>query len=395
MIVTAASARLDPPLRSLLDPDALLDPHDRYRSWRASAPVAWDEGTSSWVVTSYAVCRDVLQDVTTFGSDRRRAGLPLPPSMLSIQTLDPPEHTEIRHQVLAALRRYDLRTADTAIAAAVDDVLDRAVAGTTVDFVRDVAQPLALQVIADVLGVTPPDAAWFVPVSTAIVDSMDAGLAPERLAAGVAAREELAALATTWLDHPDRPGLVAAFAAGLDEWDTDPVVVANTVRAFAHAGFESVGRLLAGAATVLLAEHRLPSAVPLSERAAAELVRYVSPVQGDARVCVRDTELAGVPIRTGEVVTLLLAAANHDPAAFPEPDRLVLDREPNHHLGFGRGAHACVGAALGLRVLRAALDGFGRRFPAATLVESPAWAANATLRGPAAVLVSPTGRERR
>jgi cytochrome P450 len=97
-----------------------------------------------------------------------------------------------------------------------------------------------------------------------------------------------------------------------------------------------------------------------------------------ARVCVVDTPFGETVVRAGEVVTLLLGAANRDPARFPDPDTLWLERHPNPHLGFGRGAHSCLGstfAALQARVALTALAGSGMR-----LIEAPTYRRTLTLR---------------
>lgn len=76
-----------------------------------------------------------------------------------------------------------------------------------------------------------------------------------------------------------------------------------------------------------------------------ELVRYDGPVQGTSRIAMEDYEIGGVAVRAGDAVTLLFAAANRDPAQFPDAACLRLDRSPNQHLGYGWGTHACLGAA--------------------------------------------------
>ncbi|NMI55853.1 MULTISPECIES: cytochrome P450 [unclassified Streptomyces] len=87
-----------------------------------------------------------------------------------------------------------------------------------------------------------------------------------------------------------------------------------------------------------------------------ELVRYDGPVQGTSRLAATDVLLGGRTVHRGEKVTVLFQAANRDPAHFGHPDRLVLDRSPNRHLGYGWGTHACLGTTLAQRVLVALLD---------------------------------------
>ncbi|MGW6390490.1 cytochrome P450 [Streptomyces sp. NPDC055103] len=112
-----------------------------------------------------------------------------------------------------------------------------------------------------------------------------------------------------------------------------------------------------------------------------ELIRYDAPVQADARVCVADTELGGVTIRAGDPVTLFLGAANHDPLRFDHPAELRLDRAPNPHLGFGRGAHACLGASMAIRLAGSVLGALARDYPDARGVAEPDHRRNLTLRG--------------
>jgi cytochrome P450 len=101
----------------------------------------------------------------------------------------------------------------------------------------------------------------------------------------------------------------------------------------------------------------------LMSSAVEELLRYDSPVQTDVRIAMADHELDGRPIRKGQGVVLLIGAANHDPQAFPEPERLDITRNKNSHIAFGRGIHHCLGAALarleGRIAFEALLDRFG------------------------------------
>jgi cytochrome P450 len=101
----------------------------------------------------------------------------------------------------------------------------------------------------------------------------------------------------------------------------------------------------------------------LMSSAVEELLRYDSPVQTDARTAMEDHELDGRPIRKGQGVVILIGAANHDPQAFPDPERLDITRNKNSHISFGRGIHHCLGAALarmeGRMAFEALLDRFG------------------------------------
>jgi len=108
-----------------------------------------------------------------------------------------------------------------------------------------------------------------------------------------------------------------------------------------------------------------------SESAVEELLRFDSPLHMFTRYALRDVEIAGVRLRKGERVGLLLGAANRDPAVFPDPGRLDLARAPNPHVAFGAGIHFCVGAPLARREMRVALEVLFRRLPGLKLAEAP------------------------
>nr|WP_225953311.1 cytochrome P450 [Kibdelosporangium phytohabitans] len=114
-----------------------------------------------------------------------------------------------------------------------------------------------------------------------------------------------------------------------------------------QAGYSSLSVAAGNAALALLENpeslRALVDGTVRVDTAVDELMRYDGPVQGTSRVCVRDTELGGQVIRRGDVVVVLFASANHDPEQFAAPESLVLDRNPNPHLGFGWGTHVCTG----------------------------------------------------
>ena len=258
------------------------------------------------------------------------------------------------------------------------------VRGSRLEVMDGFAIPMALDVIARVLGLAgaslEPLAHW----SRQIVDSMDAGYRPETVAAGLAAREALNERLRAELDRlardPDDGALSSIIAAGaLDEAE-----LVNTSRVLLHSGFASTAALLGGAVLALVedgtARDRLAADPGLWPLAAEELIRFCSPIQSITRFALRTVRLGGRRVERGDVVTVLLGAANRDPARFPDPDLMRLDRSPNPHLGFGHGLHACLGAWLarievqvGVRLL---LDGCA----APRVVDGPVWRRNATIR---------------
>ncbi|MFI8961830.1 cytochrome P450 [Streptomyces sp. NPDC053493] len=371
------------PIRGLARPDVLRDPYPAYATLRETTPVFWHEPLGSWVLTRHADCLAVLTDSARFASDWRRAGEDIPAPLLSVQTLDPPEHTAIRHLLLDGFRAQDRHALHERLDHQVKELLAELAGRPSFDLVGELAEPLALRFVTAFLGVPAPDLDWFVPMSRTVVDGMDAGLWPEKHEPAVAARAELAAYAGGWLADPPEHGLIGYVAAHADDSGVDPAVLRNSLRAVLHAGYESASRLLGNAAAALLttpgALEDFRAAGPAT--AVDELVRYDAPVQADARVCVTDTELAGVTLKAGDPVTLLLGAANHDPLRFARPTELRLDRAPNPHLGFGRGAHACLGASMAIRLAGSVLGTLATDHPGARAVAEPHHRRNLTLRG--------------
>ncbi len=117
-------------------------------------------------------------------------------------------------------------------------------------------------------------------------------------------------------------------------------------------------------------------------RAVHELLRYDSPTHIVPRFAAVDTELGGRRVRRGDAVLAVAGAANRDPAEFPSPDEIDLDRDARRQLGFGQGEHICLGAPLALAILESALLGMLGRFARIELMEAPAYGQNVELRIP-------------
>ncbi len=371
----------DDPILALAHPSILPDPYPALAWLRENRPLFWYPRFDSWILTRHRDCVAVLRDTARFGSDWRRAGEDVPIQALSVQSLDPPEHTAVRRLLMEALRTVDGPALTRTISAQVDAVLRELAARDQFDLVTDLAEPLALSTTMALLGVSEPELDWFVPVADAIADGMDAGLWPEKGSAAMTARAQLAEYTAHWLDQPPPNGVVGHLARHAGP-DVERPVLANTLRVLLHAGYTSASKLL-GLATVALLESgglgRFP--VSASGPAVEELARYGCPVQALARVCVQDTVLGGERIHAGQAVTLLLGAANRDPARFTAPDTVCLDRTPNPHLGFGRGAHSCLGSPIAARLTGTVLRILASRHPTLRTVAAPRYRDNLTLRG--------------
>lgn len=341
-----------------LDPATLANPYPVLAALRESSPVFWHEGMRCWALTRYSDCLAVLRDHERFARDRRRAGAVVPEPSLSVQSLDPPDQAPVRSLFMNALRAQDLDAIECRarhlLAARFDQLADRA----EFDLMAEVAAPLSAAVISDLLGVEEPDVGSFAAVSDAIMRSMDAGLDPAMAEPGRIARQELSALVQSWFRTSGRPGLlshVREHAHPSTDADLD-LYVRNTARVMFQGGYSTMVAAVGNTVYTLL---RHPAALermrdaPVLRTGIDELVRFDGPVQGTSRIATAPAEIGGVAVNASETVLILFAAANHDPAQFPEPERLLLDRSPNRHFGYGWGTHSCIGTAPAQSALRA------------------------------------------
>ncbi|MEV0086302.1 cytochrome P450 [Saccharopolyspora sp. NPDC050642] len=362
-----------------LSPEMLADPYPVYARLRATDPVHWHEQLQSWVLTGHDDCSRVLREPTVFGSDPRRLGLPIPDSVISLQTMDAPEHPEVRHHFVRALRGQDLDRWAAEVRATTDELLRRA-AGGPFDFVADIAEPLALHAMCLLCEVPyPDDDRPLRGASRTMVLGMDSGLDPQRREPALAAREVLNDIVARWVSTA-RTGLFAGFA---EIGSIDRRHLVNSAKAVFDAGYSSTSNMLGNVV------HRLVRRQPLeTERlrglgtdGVAELGRLDPVVQAVSRFCLADVELGGRPLRRGDVVIAMLGAANHDPAVFPNPDEPDLTRPAGPNLLYGRGAHSCLGGHLanriGVALLHAMADAFDRIEPAGAARQRP----TATQRG--------------
>lgn len=373
------SVREAPPVPDVFDPRryAAGVPHDDYRVLRDHHPVAWQEepevlgwpaGPGFWAVTRHADVVRVLKDAETYSSyagatqirDPDPEDLPFIRRMMLNQ--DPPGHGRLRRLVSRAFTpgRVDRfaavarERARTLLAGA----LEAARAGDgTVDLVSAVTDEYALLNLADLLGVPESDRRLLLRWTQRVIGYQDPDEAgppvldgagrpvnprsPAMLADMFAYAGQLAAYKRRY--PADDIMTTLAHDAELAEAELEMFFFLLTV-----AGNDTV-RAAAPGGLLALAEH--PEAYePLRAGKAAvpsavdELLRWHPPVLTFRRTAVRDTELAGRPIRAGDKVVVFHASANRDERVFAAPDRLDLTRAPNPHVSFGDGPHVCLGA---------------------------------------------------
>jgi cholest-4-en-3-one 26-monooxygenase len=366
---------------NLVDPDTYQRsgaPYGQFAWLREHAPVYWhaDGGGPAWpgfwAVTRHADIGHVSRHPETFSSSRRLVLFgETPESQIEMQRLmmlnmDPPQHTRQRAFVNRGFTPRMIGRLAKHIREICDTLIDEVVPRGEADFVTDIAAPLPLQVICELVGAPPEDRGWIFELSNKLVGfddpefrhTQEEGL--EAAAQIYAYADELAARRrdqpaddiVTKLLQPDEAGEV------LSTSEFDLFVLLLTV-----AGSETTRNAASGGMLAMF-EHpaqwqRLLADRDLIPAAAEEIVRWVSPVNLFRRTAARDTELGGQAIAEGDKVVVFYASANRDEGVFGDPETFDIARDPNPHVGFGGGGpHFCLGrhlAALELRVLLGAL----------------------------------------
>lgn len=364
---------------------APLSPPPELAELRAVGPVSplrFPDGHVGWLVTSYALAKDLLAD-QRFSSRNtlRRPVIPLPVAddnglrpMLpgAFVAMDPPEHTRFRRPLTRHFTAHRVRELEPWISRIVNrqlDAMERT--GPPADLVQAWGLPIPSLVICELLGVPHIDRERFHRDATTLV-RLDAD--PRQ---AESARLSLIGYLMDLVQHRHSApvgGILGELIADGDLTDEEMAGVAFLVLIAGHeitAAMFSLGIycLLANPAQLAL----LRESPGLMTGAIEELLRYLTVVQfGTVRGAREDVELGGVQIKAGDSVCVSLAAANRDPAQYPDPDALDLTRTPGGHLAFGHGVHLCLGQHLARTQMRIAYTALLRRFPTLSLAVSPA-----------------------
>lgn len=370
-----------------ISPSMLANPYPVYRQLQVEDPVHWHEQLNAWIVTRHADCIRILGDPQTFINDYRKLGEEAPEDILGLQTLDAPEHTAVRHILLDAIRAIDIPMWVKECCTLAEGILSE-VNLERFDFVKEFNEPLALASMCQFFGIPDfGDEAKFHAAQRDLVLSMDFGLEPARLQPGIEGRRYCTGVLAPWSVQPPETGLLSR----VDFASTGPLrsYVLNALRQIFVAGFLSSSSTLSCVSRTLVERHLLDGEEPLKVTADVynELVRHSGAVQVDTRGCAETVMLGGKKVRRGVEVLLVPAAANRDPAAFSTPEDLILNRESNPHIAFGRGVHSCIGAHLALSLHLAVLSQLAERYRV-SLLEPPVQRPTGTLRGLNQMMVS-------
>jgi hypothetical protein len=387
-------------------PGFVSDPYPTYDRLRTADPVHFE--ANAWVLSRYADIAAVLKD-GRFGFREVQAhpnppapsgaGNPAGGQLLEILrkgqqvhnpwlswlgSSNPPHHTRLRAALATTFSPASVAGQRPRIEALTEALLDRVQAAGEMDLIADLADPLPIRVIGEILGVPAQDLARLTAWSRAMKPRL---FTPPTLAEyswGLVARGAFVDYLRPLLDLRRREPLNDLMSLLLQTQaegkQTAEEVVANCM-AFFIAGQETTSALL-GTALLALLRHpeqmqRLREEPALIISAVEEFLRYDTPAPFIERAALADVELDGRSFRANQGIMLLFGAANRDPAAFTEPDRLAVDRAPNAHLGFSMGMHYCLGAHLARLEAQIVLGAVIRRLPRLALRGAPwEWRSN-------------------
>jgi len=374
----------------LTDPVFVADPYPAFAAARVDGPVRYDEASGMWLALSWRHANQVLRDrrLGRLWRDREPVARFAPFNALHRHQMmenEPPQHTRLRSVVAREFSRGHVERLRPRVAAVAEELLART-HGPELDLIADFAEPLPVRVIAELLGVPEADQPLLRPWSQAIVRMYEYHRSTELEDAAVAAATEFAMyLRELARSRRTVPGadLVSQLAAS-GELSEDELVASSIL--LLNAGHEASVNAFGNGIVALLAhpaELARLRADPdrLAGTAVEEMLRYDPPLQLFERTAREDTTIGGVTVPAGRKVAALLGAANRDPAAFPDPDRFDIGRDPNPHLGFGAGLHFCLGAPLARVELRVALTTLINRCPDLTLTADPIRRRTFVLRG--------------
>jgi cytochrome P450 len=308
--------------------------------------------------------------------------------------MDPPDHTRLRGLVSKAFTPKMVERLRMRVQEIVDERLDEVEArgDGRMDVVTDLAYPLPVVIICELLGVPPEDHATFSAWSSELAASIDPDplVSPDQ-------RVRIEAAGNAFLEYFSdlierrrrslRDDLLSALIEAEEGGDRlSEEELLGTALFLLIAGHETTVNLI-GNGTLALLQHRdqlerLREDPSLDRHAVEELLRFDSPVQLTQRITLDEYQVGGVTIPKGQNLVPLLGAANRDPEEFDEPDRLDLGREnANRNVAFGGGHHFCLGAALARLEGAAAIGTLVRRFPGIELAGEPVRRTTFTLRG--------------
>ncbi|MFF1440659.1 cytochrome P450 [Streptomyces sp. NPDC058295] len=375
------------------DPAFVSDPYPAYAELRERGRVIYYEPTDQWLVPRHADVSALLRERRLGRTYQHRFthedfGRTAPPAEQEpfhtlndhgMLDLEPPDHTRIRRLVSKAFTPRTVERLQPYVRRLAGELVDRLVEAGGGDLLSDVAEPLPVAVIAEMLGIPESDRGPLRPWSADICGMYELSPSKETAARAVRASVEFSEyLLELIAARRKEPGddLISGLIAAHDEGDrlTEQEMISTAVLLL-NAGHEATVNATVNGwwalfrnpeqLAALRADHSLvPTAVE-------ELMRYDTPLQLFERWVLDDIEIDGTTVPRGAEIAMLFGSANHDPAVFADPERLDLSRADNPHISFSAGIHYCIGAPLARIELAASMTALLERAPTLALAAEP------------------------
>jgi cytochrome P450 len=371
-----------------LDPAIAADPYPYYRALLAGERVHYNAKRDVYILSRYSDVRDAARNhevLSSAGGVTFSQGSPP-----FLPTSDQPVHTRMRKQLTPGLTRGALETWRPMVDQLAREVVGGLLTKTTADIVADVATPMTMRTITNVLGVSGGDEAAFRRLSNQAIRITDVNLSMSGLVSlmqGITGFRRLRALFTHRRDNGllGNSTVLGQLSAHAEHGRLSDSELSLFAVLLMVAGFETSANMIS-TMFLTLADYpdqlelltQRPELIPM---AIEEQLRFMSPVQNICRTTRADYPVGDAVIPAGSLVLLAWGAANRDPRQFDDPDVFRADRRPAGHLAFGAGIHGCPGAQLarmeGQAVLREVVANIDR----IDVVEPPTWTTNANLLG--------------
>ena len=401
-----SGTEVEAPFFNPFDPDFKRDPYPSVRELRETEPVH-QTPLGNYILTRYADVVSILRDPSmssdfrnsvTFQQFRELSPTIPEDRQPSLLFLDPPDHTRLRTLVNKAFTARRIEQLRLRVQEVVDELIAAARERGEMDIVEDLAYPLPVTVICEMLGVPSEDHKFFKSWSQDLVATLDPIVPPERIERALKSSDafrgyfkELISKRRSALNGDLLSALIQAEDEGQQLTEEELLI---TLVLLLVAGHETTVNLISNGMFALLQNPdertRLLDDPSLIRSAIEELLRYDSPVQFVGRITMRDYEIGGMPIEKGRELIGVLGSANRDPDQFEDPERLDISRADNRHLAFSGGAHFCLGASLARLEGQIAIGALVREFPEMELTDAdPPRRETLTLRGLASL---PVGR---
>ena len=381
-----------------LGADFIANPYPVYQALREHEPIKLLTN-GSYFLTRYDDLIAIYKNTKSFSSDKKIEFKPkFGDSLLfehhttSLVFSDPPLHTRVRKLISGALTPRAIAGMEQGLITLIDHLLDQLASKAQVDLIADFASAIPIEVIGNLLDVPLNERAPLRDWSMAILGALEPTLSPEVFERGNQAVSEFIVYLEDLIDRrrtkPGNPEIDVLTRLILGEADGEkltPKELLHNCIFLLNAGHETTTNLI-GNGLVLLHEHPdqralLHTQPDLIKTTVEEVLRYESSNQLGNRITSEAVELSGIHMPAQTQITMCIGAANRDPSQFTDPENFDIQRNPNRHLAFASGAHACAGMSLARLEGQIALGRFIARFPNYTLTSPPVRSPRIRFRG--------------